>query len=155
MMKIEFTRATVEDVDKLIDVQNESFYSDYIKYGECPGYDHSKESMTSIVLNKFTYKIIYDDKIIGDIIVSDNKDNTYYLGGLCVLPAYENKGVGQEAIKFIESKFLNATVWTLETPADKKRNHYFYKKVGYTIVKEYVDGSVKIVLFKKEMRPIK
>lgn len=41
-MKIEFERATIDDVDKLIDVQNQSFYSDFIKYGECPGYNHSK-----------------------------------------------------------------------------------------------------------------
>lgn len=57
-MKIEFMRATVDDVDKLIDTQNQSFYADYVKYGQCPGYNHSKESMTNIVLNRITYIII-------------------------------------------------------------------------------------------------
>lgn len=150
-MKIEFERATIDDVDKLIDVQKKSFYSDFVKYGECPGYNHSKESMTNIVLNRITYKIICNNQIVGDIIVRDNNDSTYFLGGICVVPDYENHGIGQEAIKFIESQFHNATVWTLETPADKERNHYFYKKMGYTIVDEYMDGSVKIVLFKKYM----
>ncbi|WPC44790.1 GNAT family N-acetyltransferase [Clostridium sp. JS66] len=148
-MKIEFLKATINDVDKLIDVQNQSFYADFLKYGQCPGYNHSKESMTDIILNRITYKIICDNQIIGDIIVRDNKDCTYFLRGLCVIPDYENNGIGQEAIKFIESEFPNATAWTLETLADKERNHYFYKKMGYTIAKEYMDGSVKIVLFKK------
>lgn len=150
-MKIEFIRATVEDANNLIEIQNQSFYEDYIKYGECPGYNHSKESMTNIIINRITYKIIYNNQIVGDIIVKDNHDSTYHLGGLCVIPDYENKGIGQEAIKFIENQFSDATIWTLETPADKKRNHYFYKKAGYAIVKQYMVDSVKIVLFEKKI----
>ncbi|AKN34102.1 acetyltransferase [Clostridium carboxidivorans P7] len=150
-MKIEFVKATIDDVNKLIDVQNQSFYDDFLKYGQCPGYNHSKESMTDIILNKITYKIICDNQIVGDIIIRDNNDGNYFLKGLCVIPDYENNGIGQEAIKFVEGQFPSATAWTLETPADKERNHYFYKKMGYTISKEYMDGFVKIVLFKKAM----
>ena len=95
--------------------------------------------------------VICNNQIVGNINVRDNQDNTYYLGCLCVIPDYENKGIGQEAIRFIESEFPNATVWTLETPEDKKRNHYFYKKAGYTIVKEYMGGSVKTALFEKKI----
>ncbi len=54
-------------------------------------------------------------------------------------------------MRFIESEFPNATVWTLQTPADKERNHYFYKKIGYTIVEEYMEGSVKLVKFEKKI----
>jgi len=151
-LEINFIRATIEDVETLINVQNKSFFSDYIKYGECPGYNRSKQSMKNSVLNGFTYKIICDGKIVGDIIARDNGGNTYFLGSLCIIPSYENKGIGQEAIRFIESKFPSATKWNLETPVDKKRNHYFYKKVGYRIIKEYMDGNVKIVLFEKKIK---
>ncbi|MBW9157781.1 GNAT family N-acetyltransferase [Clostridium tagluense] len=150
-MENKFERTTINDVEALIDVRNQCFYADYVKYGECPGYNHSKESMTNAILNRIVYKIICNNQIIGNISVRDNYDNTYYLGCLCVIPEYENKGIGQEAIRFIESEFPNATVWTLETPSDKKRNHYFYKKAGYTIIEEYIDGSVKLVLFEKKM----
>lgn len=61
----------------------------------------------------------------------------------------------EESMKFIERQFPSAAIWTLETPANKKRNHYFYKKMGYNIVKEYMDGSVKIVLFEKKMSLVK
>ena len=149
-MKIEFARATIDDVDALINVRNESFYEDYIKYGECPGYNNSKESITSTISNGIIYKIICNNKIVGNFSVRDNKDNSYHLGCLCVIPAYENKGIGQAAMKFIEGEFPKATTWTLETPADKERNHYFYIKAGYTIVKEYMVGNVKIVLFEKK-----
>ncbi len=148
-MEIKFERATIDDVEALINVRNKSFYADYLKYGECPGYNISKEKMINSVLNKISYKIVCDNQIVGNISVRDNQDNTYYLSCLCVIPDYENKGIGKEAIRFIESEFPNATLWTLETPADKIGNHYFYKKAGYSIIKEYLDGSVKIVLFEK------
>ena len=37
-MDISYRNANIEDVDLLIEIYNASFYSDYIKYGECPGY---------------------------------------------------------------------------------------------------------------------
>lgn len=154
-MEIKFERATIDDIKSLINVRNQSFYSDYVKYGECPGYNISKENMTNSILNRISYKIMCNNEIVGNISVRDNHDNTYYLGCLCVIPDYENKGIGQEAIRFIESEFPNTTVWKLETPADKKRNHYFYKKAGYSIVDEYMDGSVKVVLFEKKINSSK
>jgi len=154
-MEIKFERATIDDVEALINVRNQCFYADYIRYGECPGYNISKVSMTNSILNRIAYKINCNNQIIGNISVRDNHDNSYYLGCLCVIPDYENKGIGQEAIKFIENEFPNATVWTLKTPVDKNINHYFYKKAGYTIVKEYMDGSVKLVLFEKKINPVK
>lgn len=81
--------------------------------------------------------------------INVNKDNTYYLDCLCVIPEYENKGIGQKAVRFIESQFPDAVCWALETPADKEKN-LFYKKMGYAITNEYMNGSVKVVLFEKK-----
>jgi hypothetical protein len=53
------------------------------------------------------------------------------------------------AMTFMENQFPQAKHWSLEALADKERNHYFYKKHGYQITKEYMDGTVKIVLFEK------
>lgn len=150
-MEISFERATVDDAEALINVRNLSFFEDYIKYGECPGYNISKESMTNTILSRIVYKIICNSQIIGNISIHDNNDNTYYLGCLCIIPEYQNKGLGQKAISFIEGEFPNAIAWTLETPADKIINHYFYKKMGYTIIKEYIDNSVKVALFEKRI----
>lgn len=37
-MEIEYRKANIEDAELLIGIYNVAFYSDYIKYGECPGY---------------------------------------------------------------------------------------------------------------------
>lgn len=150
MMKIEFKRATLEDTESLIQVQNQSFYSDFIQYGVCPGYNHSKSSMENIILNRITYKIVVDDRIVGDIIIRENNNKTYYLGGLCVIPDYENKGIGQRAIMYIESQYPNAVSWSLETPSEKFRNHSFYEKMGYRKTGERIEGPVTLFLYKKE-----
>ncbi len=95
------------------------------------------------------YKIICDDILVGNITARDNQDGSCYLGCVYIIPEYENRGIGQMALHFIESCFPETSVWTLETPADKKRNHSFYKKAGYQIVKEFIEGTVKLVLFEK------
>lgn len=148
-MNIHIEIATVNDVEELIQVQNDAFLSDYILYGECPGYGRTIESMKKSVETCYTFKIMDGGTIIGDIIVRKKDEGDYYLGGLCVIPAYENNGIGQIAMNFILNYFNDAIHWSLETPLEKKRNHYFYQKFGFKITKEMIDGSVKIVLFEK------
>jgi len=150
-MEVKFERAAADDTEALANVRNKSFYADYVKYGECPGYNKFIESMKSSILNRIAYKIICNGQLVGNVSLRDNKDNTYYLGCLCIIPEYENKGIGQKAVRFIESQFPGAICWTLETPADKDKNLYFYKKMGYTITNEYMHGTVKVVLFEKKL----
>ena len=150
-MEIEIKLATPEDIDALIEVQNQGFLEDYTKYGECPGYNRTHESMLGSINKGITFKIIADNKIVGDIIVYKKSDNHYFLGCLCIIPEYENKKIGQKAMSFLDTYFTDAKHWSLETPADKDRNLYFYKKHGFEITKKYLDGSVEIVLFEKDL----
>ena len=150
-MKITFEKATIDDAETLISIRNLSFYSDYIRYGECPGYNISKDDMINSIRNGNSYKILCDKEVAGNISIKDNRDGTYYLGCLCVIPSFENKGIGKEALRFIESEFPDATAWTLQTPSDKEKNHYFYKKMGYIAVKEYIEGAVRLSVFEKKI----
>lgn len=79
-MEIKFERASINDVDVLINVRNKAFYAYYVKYGECPGYNNSKESMTNSILNRIAFKIVCNNQIIGNISVSENYDNTSIMG---------------------------------------------------------------------------
>ncbi len=150
-MNIQFQCAVLEDIDTLISVQNQSFYSDFIKYGVCPGYNRSHKSMTESISIHHIYKILCDGVVVGDIIVRDNGNGNFYLGCICVIPDYENKGIGQLAMRFIDDCFPDAKHWSLETPSDKLRNHYFYKKHGYEIIKEYDVDGVLISFFEKHL----
>ena len=148
-MNISFERATLADVDTLIDIRNKSFYADFVKYGECPGYNSSRESMTTSISSRISYKILCDNVAVGNITIRDDGNGNYFLGAICVIPGYENNGIGQLAMRFIDEQLPDAKHWALETPADKLRNHYFYKKHGYEITKEYDVGSVRICYFER------
>ena len=50
-MKIEYRKADIADAELLIDIYNSAFYSDYIKYGECPAYGKTKEMMEKSIIN--------------------------------------------------------------------------------------------------------
>lgn len=38
-MNIRFKKAVKEDCELLIEINNKAYYADYIRYGECPGYN--------------------------------------------------------------------------------------------------------------------
>lgn len=44
-MKLEFRNAELNDAPLLIDIYNDAFYQDYLRYGECPGYGKTLEMM--------------------------------------------------------------------------------------------------------------
>ena len=44
-MKIEYRKAETEDAEMLVNIYNASFYSDYRRFGACPGYGKTIEMM--------------------------------------------------------------------------------------------------------------
>lgn len=152
-MAVDIMKACFEDIGKLIEVQNESFYEDFILYGECPAYNESKQSMEEHLKNAIVYKILWDNEIIGDVIVRKKENGRYYLRVICVIPRYQNFGVGKKAIQFIEKDISDAVEWELITPFKSYRNHYFYEKMGYLKVKEYIHSDVlTMFVYKKQMK---
>nr|WP_307897107.1 GNAT family N-acetyltransferase [Clostridium botulinum] len=114
-MNIIVERATPQDASNLIEVQNKAFLSDY----QCPGYNRTNESMERSIKQCYTFKIMDENTFIGDVIVRYNGNNNYYLGALCIIPEYENIGIGQKVMSFIFDYFVDAKHWSLETPVDK------------------------------------
>lgn len=56
-MKIELVRAQKTDAKRLAEVYNLSFYSDYLRYEECPGYNKTEEQLLSTMKKSDVYKI--------------------------------------------------------------------------------------------------
>jgi ribosomal protein S18 acetylase RimI-like enzyme len=147
-MILKYIKAKREDADMLIEIYNASFYDDYIKYGECPAYGRTRESMEASI-EKFSKLIIYCDDIpVGVISVANRGGGEYYLGCLCVIPQYQSKGIGTQAVKYILDYYKDWNKITLITPADKAENINFYtKKCGFMINGTDMDGNVKVVNF--------
>lgn len=148
-MIIKIVKAEMGDAETLADIYNQSFYSDFIKYGECPGYGKTEKDIQDGMQKYIVYKIVVNSQTVGAISVNQESKTHCFLGALCVIPEYANRGIGQQAMSLLDKEFPSVQCWTLETPSDKEQNHYFYKKLGYTVTKEYMDGGVLISHFER------
>lgn len=112
------------------------------------------ENMEWIFENEHLYKVLYEDRLIGAIYVSKNPDKFHMkLHGIYVIPEFQNKGIGQKTIEFVESQYPDTLTWVLETPHDLHRNHHVYEKIGYikTGQVDFVNDRLSIIHYKKEI----
>ena len=94
-MELVYRRAEKKDVQILIDIYNSAFYDDYMKYGECPAFGHTKESMEKN-LEKYPKIIAYFQNVpVGVVSYQNRGDGEYYIGCLGVKKEHQ----GQSCIK--------------------------------------------------------
>ncbi|MEG0295838.1 MAG: GNAT family N-acetyltransferase [Clostridium sp.] len=131
-----FFKVSDLDVEILIDVAIKAFQEDKIKYGVIPPEIDTIEWHVANMVNGMYYKIVLNDNIVGAINLYDLGNNSVRIGSIFIDPEYQNQGIGTEAMKFIENKYPNTRKWSLDTPYQNYRNHYFYEKHGYVKVDE-------------------
>ena len=147
-MDIEFRKAETADAEVLIDIYNSAFYSDYIRYGECPAYGKTKEMMERSIIDCPKFVILCSNKPVGCVSCKQVEAGTYEVGCLCVVPEYQRKGIGTQVIRFVTSYYDDWEKFTLITPIDKDENVKFYtEKCGFDIVSAEMDGNVKVARF--------
>lgn len=150
-MGLTYREAIKPDADLMIDIYNSSFYDDFVRYGECPGYGKTKSQMEASIL-RFPKHIIMKDGIPVGVISLENKGNgMYYLGCLCIIPAYQGLGIGTQAFRYMLSICSDWKQITLVTPSDKEQNIKFYtEKCGFSVTGREMDGNVEVTIFTME-----
>lgn len=150
-MTIEYRQAALKDAELLIKIYNASFYDDYVRYGSCPGYGQTKEKMQESINKYLKHIIICDNEPVGCVSCIKLVSRVYEVGCLCVVPEYQGKGIGTQAIRFIKSYYEDWERLTLVTPIDKKENVKFYtEKCGFNIESTERDGNVELYRFVAE-----
>lgn len=151
-MNLEITRACQEDASELIEARNKSFYDDYVKFGDCPGYHIPLEDMIDKIRDFFVFKILHEGKIIGDISVNKLGEGYYWIGCLEIIPEYQNKGLGSKVLGYIDAEFPDAKRWGLDTPVQNERNCRFYEKMGFLMVEDKeITGKLTLRLYEKRL----
>ena len=147
-MNIEYRKAETADAELLIDIYNSAFYSDYIKYGECPAYGRTKKMMEKSITDYPKFVILCNGEPVGCVSCKEVETGVYEVGCLCVVPEFQGKGIGTQAIRFVTSYYGDWERFTLITPMDKEENVRFYtEKCGFEIVSAEMDGNVKVARF--------
>ena len=147
-MNIKYRYAKIEDAELLIEIYDASFYDDYIRYGECPGYGKTVAGMKKSIIDVPKFIILYDNKPVGVVSCKNIDTRVYEVGCLCIIPEYQGKGIGTKAFEFVKSHYDNWEKFTLITPADKNENIRFYtEKCGFKIESTEIDGNVQVIRF--------
>lgn len=147
-MKIEYRKADWADAELLIGIYNAAFYSDHIRYGECPAYGKTTEMMEKSIMDYPKFIILLDSKPVGCVSCKKVDAGVYEIGCLCVVPEHQGKGIGTHAMKFIASQHKDWEKLTLVTPMDKAENVKFYtEKCGFDIASIEMDGNVEVARF--------
>jgi ribosomal protein S18 acetylase RimI-like enzyme len=153
-MPISFQRATIHDAASLVHVAIAAFHHDTILYPEIelggpPGYD-SPAVMQQKIAEDECYKIVEGERTIGGIVVFVKGNGHYHLDLIFISPDYHNRGIGTQAMRFIEGTYP-ATRWTLDTPTWSIRNIHFYEKLGYVKVGESEDDDTTLITYEKRI----
>ena len=147
-MMIEYRQAAIEDAERLIEIYNAAFYDDYLRYGSCPGYGKTKEMMEASIRRYPKYIILCDHELVGCVSYTKLHEGVYEIGCLCIVPAYQGKGIGTQAIRFIKTLIGDWKKLTLVTPISKKQNVKFYtEKCGFHIVSTERAGNAELARF--------
>ena len=150
-MTIEYRKAVSEDAELLINIYNAAFYSDYMRFGACPGYGKTAEMMEASIRDHPKYIILCDNKPVGCVSCKMQEMRVYEITCLCIIPEYQGKGLGTKAVRFVKALYEDWKKFTLVTPVDKEENVKFYtEKCGFHIVSTEKDGNVELARFVTE-----
>ena len=143
---LSFARATVDDAPTLCAASTPSFDDDARRFfgmeaGGPPGYNdlqyHISLAASTAYKEQYTYyKILWDQEIIGGIVIFPQSNDTCHLGCIFILPEYQSRGLGAQCLAFLDQEYPKAKRWTLSTPSCCTRNQHFYEKHGFVKVGE-------------------
>lgn len=138
---IDLVKAQKCDVETLTEIQIRTFVDDNknkppgSSLEGPPGYNSLKWNSYWIIHTHY-YKILYNGKVVGGLIMFDLGDQHFEIGRIWVDPDFQNLGIGQAAMAEMFKLHPDVTRWTLGTPSWAVRNQHFYEKMGFEKVRE-------------------
>lgn len=142
--KIKLTKLQENYKDTFIADLQEAFSIAIIKkLGEqnCEIVSYDEINSSIMAKNAQTYNIVYDDKIIGGVVlIINNETNVNSLELFFIKNEYNNLGLGYDVWNTIENKYPNTEKWITITPSFEERNiHFYVNKCGFKIVEFFND----------------
>lgn len=153
---VEFLRllpATPADFDTLRDIGHQAFAEDKLAYGQGPDIYENPEFLRPLLSEGgVVRKLMREDTPIGLTVTFRRTPTSCWLGCLCILPAWQGRGLGGQALRLLEAAYPEVCQWALDTPAANPRNRHFYEKAGYReIERDVTDEGLELVVFEKRL----
>lgn len=148
-MNIQFVKTKEEDLPKLIEIRNKCFKRDFETLGICPEYNLSLEQISQKFSKGEFFNIIVNDEIVGSLSYQNGPEDEIDLTCLCVLPKFENLGIGTQTLAFLEGVVDKGKTISLVTPIAKKKNIHFYEKNDYLKGETFTKENINYVKYIK------
>ena len=139
-MEICLSKASIQNCEQIHQMQTLGFKALLDKYQDfdaSPG----NESLERIK-KRFDYPQIdhyfiqLQGENIGYIRINKTDEKTCRLSQMFILPDFQEKGYGQQAIRQAEKLNPQATSWFLDTIKQESKLRHFYEKMGYRLTGE-------------------
>ena len=151
---IRLQKAIESDLNTIYEMQKTAFqpllekYQDYETNPAAEPFERTAQRFSEP--NVDYYLIFLDDEKIGAVRVR-RQETENVLVQILILPAYQNLGYAQKAIRQTEALYPNAEKWMLDTIAQEEKLCHLYEKMGYrrTGTSEHIEDGMDIFDYEK------
>jgi len=137
MDKIEFRKATIQDIPEIQRVTKKAFtdYSNTINNQNVSALNETDADVASDIHNKNVWVCLVDGELVGSVRFEVLEQNIAYLSRLAVDPEIQSLGIGGLLLEKVRLECLNLGVRaiTLYTASKMRSAVSFYLKNGYYI----------------------
>lgn len=149
-MKLE--KAEKIHLEKIVAMSKRAFETDIEVGGTIGDYPPEYDSITwheQMLDEGHLFQAVVDEELIGGAILflSENKESLY-IGRIFVDSLHHKKGYGISLMKLVENLYPDVKEINLDTPIWNIRTNSFYKKLGYSELKQE-DG---FLFYQKKMK---
>ena len=137
-MKLE--KAEKVHLEKIVAMSKRAFETDIEVGGTIGDYPPEYDSVTwheQMLDEGHLFQAVVDDELIGGAILflSENKESLY-IGRIFVDSLHHKKGYGISLMNLVENLYSDVKEINLDTPIWNIRTNSFYKKLGYSELKQ-------------------
>mgnify|MGYP000160578628 CR=1 FL=1 len=133
-MQVGLVQESVEDAQDMWALQKAGFAELLRKYQDVelnPACEPLERVQGRLMRTKgAAYFITAEGERVGAIFVRWQDDGWKKLGPLWVLPAWQGRGIAQQAIRLVE-EIHGSRCWVLDTILQEQGNCHLYEKLGY------------------------
>ena len=145
-------KAEKKHLEKIVAMSKRAFETDIEVGGTIGDYPPEYDSITwheQMLDEGHLFQAVVDDELIGGAILflSENKESLY-IGRIFVDSLHHKKGYGISLMKLVENLYSDVKEINLDTPIWNIRTNSFYKKLGYSELKQE-DG---FLFYQKKMK---
>jgi len=143
MEEITLKRATLEDIDKILEVEKSVIGTKI--YSGLAGRDDTTKEIT----DNFFYLIEKDGKVVGDIAYEMKDDGQAYISGLAVDKKFQRQGIARKAMQMLleqlkDIKLIGLVTHPENEPAINLYKSFGFKQIGEPMENYFGDGEPRI-----------